>query len=377
LKVAITCSWLNQYGGAERVLEVVHGMFPEAPVYTSMFWPQALPAPYRDWDIRPSFMDRLPLVHSRHQWFLALYPFAFGQFDLSEYDLVLSVPSAFAHGVTTDSGTLHICYCLTPARFLWDYHNYVEREQLARLVRLILPLLVSRLRRWDRAAADGVDEFVAISEAVRERIAKNYQRESEIVYPPVDVQRIPLSHRKGDHFLIISRLVPYKRIDLAVRAFNDLGLPLYVIGEGRDRPRLEAMAAPNVRFLGRVDDKDLGDYLANCRAFLFPGEEDFGIAPLEAQAAGRPVVAYAAGGALETVVEGQTGTFFREPAPMALAAAVRQLDDQQFDPAAIRQHAMRFDRTEFERRLTELISSKYEGFCLARSRHRSPQHGTA
>jgi glycosyltransferase involved in cell wall biosynthesis len=245
------------------------------------------------------------------------------------------------------------------------------------LVRLILPLLVSSLRLWDRAAADRVDEFVAISEAVRQRIVKCYRRESEIVYPPVDVQRIPLSNQKGDHYLIISRLVPYKRIDLAVQAFNELGLPLLVIGEGRDRPRLEAMAAPNVRFLGHVGDDGLGDYVANCRAFVFPGEEDFGIAPLEAQAAGRPVVAYAAGGALETVVEEQTGTFFREPAPMALAEAVRQLDDHQFDPVAIRQHAMRFDRAQFERRLAQLVKSKYERFAKAWSQHRRPQHGTA
>jgi len=352
-------------------------MYPQAPIFTSMFWPQAFPVAYRDWDIRPSFMDRLPLAHRHHQWFLALYPYAFEQFDLSAYDLVLSVTSAFAHGVITQARTLHICYCLTPARFLWDYHNYAERESLGRLVRLVLPLLLRNLRLWDRVAADRVDEFVAISQTVQQRIGKWYRRDSEIIHPPVDVQRIPLSHQKGDHYLIISRLVPYKRIDLAVKAFNELGLPLLIIGEGRDRARLEAMARPNVRFLGYVADKGLGDYLAGCRAFVFPGEEDFGIAPLEAQAAGRPVVAYAAGGALETVVEGQTGVFFREPEPVALAQAVRQLDDFPFDPAAIRQHALRFDRAEFERRLAGLIKAKYEGFVGARSQHRSPQHGTA
>lgn len=337
-------------------------MFPEAPLYTSVFWPQAFPPAYREWDIRPSFMNRLPLVHRHHQWFLPLYPYAFEQFDLSEYDLVLSVTSAFAHGVITGARTLHVCYCLTPARFLWDYNTYAAREGFGRLVRLLVPFLVSNLRLWDRAAADRVDAFVAISRAVQQRIGKYYRRESDIVYPPVDVRRVALSHQRGDHYLIISRLVPYKRIDLAVRAFNELGLPLVIIGDGRDRQELEAMAAPNVRFLGHVADDELGDYLAGCRAFVFPGEEDFGIAPLEAQAAGRPVVAYAAGGALETVIEGQTGIFFREQTPVALAEAIRQLDDFQFDPAAIRQHAMRFDRAEFERQLADLIKVKCERF---------------
>ncbi len=352
-------------------------MYPQAPIYTSMFWPQAFPSRYRGWDIRPSFMDRLPLVHRHHQWFLPLYPYAFEQFDLSEYDLVLSVTSAFAHGVVTRARTLHICYCLTPARFLWDYDNYAERESLGPLVRWVLPLLIRNLRLWDRAAADRVDQFVAISRAVQQRIGKHYGRDSDIVYPPVEVERIALSRHEGDHYLIISRLVPYKRIDLAVEAFNELGRPLLIIGEGRDRPRLEAMAGPNVRFVGHVADDALGEYLSGCRAFVFPGEEDFGIAPLEAQAAGRPVVAYAGGGALETVVEGQTGVFFREPTPAALAEAIQQLDALQFDPVAIRQHAMRFDRTEFERRLADLIQFKCERFFSAGSQHRSPQHGTA
>jgi len=352
-------------------------MYPEAPVYTSMFWPQAFPPAYRAWDIRTSFMDGLPLVHRHHQWFLPLYPYAFERFDLSEYDLVLSVTSAFAHGVVTREQTLHICYCLTPARFLWDYHNYAAREGLSPLVRAVVPFLISNLRLWDRVAAERVDAFVAISRAVQRRIGKHYGRPAEIVYPPVNVHRIPLSRQRGEHYLIISRLVPYKRIDLAVQAFNELGLPLWIVGDGRDRPRLEAMAAANVRFLGRLGDDELPDVLANCRAFVFPGEEDFGIAPLEAQAAGRPVVAYAGGGALETVIDGQTGVFFRERTAAALAAAVRQLDNINFDPEAIREHAMRFDRSVFERQLAELIRSKQASVAGSQPDHRSPQHGTA
>ncbi len=334
-------------------------MYPQAPVYTSIFWPQALPAAYREWDIRPSYLNRLPLIHRHHQWFLFFYAPAFESFDLSEYDLVLSVTSGFAHGVRTRPETMHICYCLTPARFLWDYRAYVAREGL-RVAQWVLPPFVSQLRRWDRAAADRVDHFVAISEAVRQRINRSYDRDAEVIYPPVDAQRFQVSAERGDHFLIISRLVPYKRIDLAVRAFTQLGLPLWIIGDGRDRHALEAMAGPNVRFLGRLGDEEARKHLERCRAFIFPGEEDFGIAPLEAQACGRPVIAYARGGALETVVDGKTGLFFREATPQSLVETVRGFEDNQFDPAAIREHALGFDRSVFRQRFADVIRDKYE-----------------
>ena len=357
MRVAIVCSWLNQYGGAERVLEVIHEMYPQAPVYTSIFWPPALPAAYREWDIRASFLNRLPFIHRHHQWFLFFYPYAFESFDFAQYDLVLSVTSAFAHGVITGPKTLHICYCLTPARFLWDYRTYVAREGL-RFAQWVLPPFVSQLRRWERAAADRVDHFVGISEAVRQRIEQSYGREAAVIYPPVDVRRLQVMPERGDYFLIISRLVPYKRIDLAVQAFSQLGLPLWIIGEGRDRRALEAMAGPSVRFLGRLGDAEARSYLERCRAFVFPGEEDFGIAPLEAQAAGRPVIAYARGGALETILGGKTGLFFREPTPQSLAEAVLGFQDGQFDPAVIHEHALRFDRAVFQQRFGDLVREK-------------------
>jgi glycosyltransferase involved in cell wall biosynthesis len=365
LKVAVVCSWLNQYGGAERVLEVIHAMYPQAPVYTSIFWPQALPAAYREWDIRPSFLNRLPFIHQHHQWFLFFYPYAFESFDLSQYDLVLSVTSAFAHGIATRHEALHICYCLTPARFLWDYRTYVAREGF-RFAQWVLPPFVSQLRRWDRAAAGRVDHFVAISEAVRQRINQSYGREAAVIYPPVDTQRFQPSAERGEYFLIISRLVPYKRIDLAVQAFSQLGLPLWIIGDGRDRHALEAIAGPNIRFLGRLGDEEARSYLERCRAFVFPGEEDFGIAPLEAQAAGRPVIAYARGGALETILEGKTGLFFREPTPQSLVQAVRGFHDDEFDIAAIREHALRFDRAVFQQRFGDLVAEK----CAIASRRK-------
>lgn len=337
------------------MLEAVHEIFPEAPIYTSIFWPEALPPAYQDWDIRTSFLNRFPFIHRHHQWYLPLYPYAFEGFDFSEYDLVLSITSAFAHGIITSPKTLHICYCLNPARFLWDYHAYIARENIGYLVRMILPLFLYNLRLWDRLAADRVDHFLAISRTVQQRILKFYGRNAEIIHPPVDVRRFSPSSEHGDYFLIISRLVPYKRIDLAVQAFSQLGLPLYIIGDGRDRNTLEAMAAPNVRFLGRVDDEAIAQYLSKCRAFIFPGEEDFGIAPLEAQAAGRPVIAYAGGGALETVVDGKTGLFFYEQTPEALAEAVQRFDETCFDSDAIRVHALRFDRKAFQRKLADFV----------------------
>ena len=357
MNVAVVCSWLNQYGGAERVLEAVHEMYPQAPVYTSIYWPERLPAAYRSWDIRTSFLNRLPFIKQHHQPFLALYPLGFETLDLAGYDLVLSVTSAFAHGVICRPGSTHVCYCLTPARFLWDYAAYVERERLGRAARALLPFVLAPLRSWDALAANRVDHFVAISRAVQARIARFYRRDSHLIYPPVRTADFAVSDQVDDYYLVVSRLVPYKRIDLAVQAFNALGWPLVIIGDGRDRRALERMAGPNVRFLGHLSDAERRRHLARCRAFIFPGEEDFGIAPLEAQAAGRPVIAYAGGGALETVIQGVTGTFFHEPTPEALAEAVRTFDPMSCDARAIRRHAEWFDVERFKDELGRFVAA--------------------
>ncbi len=354
VKVALAASWLNQYGGAERVLEVAHDLFPDAPVFTSTYWQAAMPPSYKTWDIRVSFLDRVPLIKNQ-RLLLPLYPAAFESLDLSGYDTILSITSAFAHGVRVQPGARHICYCLTPARFLWNYTDYVERERIGRLPRLVLPLFIAGLRAWDRRAADRVTDFVAISKAVRERIAKYYQRDSTIIFPPVDVNRFSVSHEHGNYFLIISRLVPYKRIDLAVQAFNELGLPLVIAGDGRDRVRLQTMAKQNVKFLGRVSDEEAKNLLACCRAFLFPGEEDFGISPLEANACGKPVIAFAGGGALDSIVEDVTGRFFREPTAQSLADAVHTFDDHKYDPMTMRKHAEKFGTDMFKEKLVSQV----------------------
>ncbi len=349
MKVAIVHDWLNQMGGAEYVLEVIHELFPEAPIYTSIYWRERMPPAYRQWDIRTSFLDRWPLVKKNHQPFLPFYPLAFEQFDLSGYDLVISIKSGFCHGVITPPTTRHLCYCLTTTRYLWSYAHYRAREGIGRVADWVLRPFLTYLRLWDRAAADRVDAFASISRAVQARVAKYYRRESVIIHPPVAVEHFtPGQEPPGDYYLIVSRLIPYKRIDLAVRAFNDLRLPLIVVGDGRDRDQLRSLAGPTVEFRGRVDNDELLHLYRRCRAFIFPGEEDFGIAPVEAMACGRPVVAYAAGGALDTVQEGLTGTFFREATPSALAEAVRRCNDMRFDPSAIRAHAEQFQPARFK-----------------------------
>jgi glycosyltransferase involved in cell wall biosynthesis len=359
LKVAVVHDWGNQVGGAEKVLLAIKELFPEAPVYMSIYDPAVMPEICRSWEIRTSFMDRLPLVKRHHQSFLPLYPLAFEQFDLSEFDLVISNKSGFCHGIVTPPETLHIDYCLTPTRYVWDYFSYARREGIGRLANFFLQPLLACLRAWDRLAADRVDHFVAISGQVQRRIRKYYRRDSTIIYPPVETGRFTPADSCDDYFLIVSRLIPYKRIDLAVQAFNQLGRPLKIVGDGRDRPALERAAGPHVEFLGRLPDDESVTLLQRCRAFIFPGHEDFGIAPLEANAAGRPVIAYRAGGALDTVVEGKTGLFFDEPTPESLAAAVRALDEANFEPAAIRQHALRFDKAAFQRELMRFIEKKY------------------
>ena len=368
MKIALVHDWLNQYGGAERVLEVLHDLYPGAPIYTSIYDPAAMPDAYRRWQIHTSFMQRLPLVKRRHQPFMPLYPLAFEQFNLMDYQLVISNSSAFCHGVLTSPGACHICYCLTPTRFVWNYHEYVRDENVGFLARRFLPLLLNQLRLWDRVAADRVDEFIAISDAVAARVAKYYQRPSLVIHPPVDCSSFRPAAEVGDYFLVVSRLVPYKRVELAVRAFNELGLPLVVAGDGRDRPRLERLAKPNIRFLGRVGERSLRDLYARCKALVFPGEEDFGLTPVEAQASGRPVIAYAAGGALETVVEGETGLFFRERSPDSLAEAVRRFRVEDFDPRAARRNAERFDVPAFKERFAAFVAEKTAGAGPARPR---------
>lgn len=356
-RVAFVHDYLNQYGGAERVLEALHALYPDAPVYTSIYDPQVMPASYREWDIRTSWMQQLPGWRRFFRHYLPLYPSAFESFDLSGYDLILSSSSAFAKGVIPAPGARHICYCHTPMRFAWRTESYVERERIGGLHRLVLPLILSHVRLWDVATCNRVDSFIANSQAVADRIRRYYGRDAQVIPPPVD---LPPYHpcAPEDFYLAGGRLIPYKRLDLAVQAFTALGLPLKIFGEGRDRAQLEALAGPNIEFLGWVNEEQRHELFARCRAFVFPGEEDFGITPLEAMAAGRPVIAYAAGGALDSVRDGVTGRFFHEPTVDALAATVVQSLADRYDPAAIRRHADGFGQDVFARRVRAAIAEE-------------------
>jgi len=354
MKIALVHDWLNQYGGAERVLEVLKAMYPDAPLYTSIYWRDGMPPLYRSWDIRTSWLDRAPGIYRRHQPYLPLYPLAFQSFDLGRYDVVLSNKSGFCHGIPVGKA-LHVCYCLAPTRYVWNLDAYADREALSRVARLALRPIVSRLRQWDYAAAQRVTHFVAISAEIQGRIRAYYNRDSVVIHPPVDLHRYQPAAAHEEYYLIVSRLIPYKRIDLAVEAFNRLKRPLWISGSGRDEARLRSIAGPTIRFLGRVPDSDLPDLMARCQAFVFPGHEDFGITPVEAQSAGRPVIAYGAGGALDTVIDGRTGVLFEPQTVDALVEAVHRLEAMDVNSGVIRNNAARFDESVFRQKLSQFI----------------------
>ena len=356
-RIALVHDYLNQYGGAERVLESFHDLYPDAPVYTSMYAPDLMPAHYRDWHVEVSFMQQLPMVHRHHQPYLFLYPRAFDRLKLDGFDLVLSSSSAFAKGVRAPVGVPHICYCHSPMRFVWDFERYAERERMNQVARRLLPLILQRMRQWDLRTSLRVDQFIANSSTVAARIKKYWNRDSSIVFPPVDTEKItPVPESDvQDYFMIISRLVPYKRFDVAIEAFNQLGLPLKIVGNGRARAGLERMAGRNIEFLGNVTDEEKHHLFAHCRAAIFPAEDDFGIAQVEVQAAGRPVISLAAGGALDTVTDGVTGVLFRPQSAEGVIAAVRRFETLEFSGTTIAESASRFSRDRFEREIREFV----------------------
>jgi glycosyltransferase involved in cell wall biosynthesis len=360
MKVALAHDYLNQMGGAERVVLALHEMFPDAPLYTSIYDPQRVDAAFQSIDIHTSFMQKFPFVKKHHQPFLPFYPFAIERLDLRGYDLVLSSSSAFAKGIITRPETMHICYCHTPMRWCWNYDEYVEREHLGKISRAILPFFISGLRVWDQTSSMRVDHFIANSPVVADRIRKYYRRDAVVIPPPVEVNRFTFdpTNRTEDFFLIVSRLMPYKRIDLAIEACNQLQLPLVIIGSGRDENRLKHLAGPTIRFMGRLSDEEVVHYYAHCRALILPGEEDFGITPLEAQASGRPVIAYAAGGSLASIVDNVTGTFFYKQTVESLAEVLASFDEHEYDPHAIYNHALEFDQPRFKRRIQQFIEAK-------------------
>jgi glycosyltransferase involved in cell wall biosynthesis len=335
-------------------------LFPKAPVYAAVHIPGAVDGSI-GWDVRPFALSRWRRIARLHRWLLPAYPLLWRRLELPPADLVVSNSSAFCHAVRAPDAATHVCYCLTPPRFLWQTRAYLSHEPIPSLAKLAVRASVPVLRRLDREAAGRVSHYVAISSAVRERIQRIYGRDSAVIHPPVDVTDIastPANTPDG-YYVVLARLAPYKQIDLAIEAFTRMGRRLVVIGDGRDRPRLERMAGPSVEFRGRLPQADVWSALAGCRALVWPGVEDFGLAPVEAMAAGRPVLARRAGGVLDTVIEGHTGVFFDEPKPDALSQAVERLEQQTWDSEAIRSHARQFDRAEFATRFREYLSETW------------------
>jgi len=358
LRVAIAHEWLTTLGGSERVVETLLEEYPGAPVYTTFLSDRNLPESVFRWDIRTSFVQNLPFLHRISQKYIPLFPLAFESFDFTGYDVVITSSSACSKGVLTGPETLNICYCYTPLRYAWQPHLDKRLGDANPVMKACNDLVVHYLRLWDRLASDRVDHFIAISEHVAARIAKFYRREATVIYPPVDVERFPVVKCPREYFLVVSRLVPYKRVELAVRAFTRLGLPLKVVGDGPERERLEEIAGPTVEFLGFVPENDLPRLISGCLALVFPGEEDFGIVPVEAMAAGRPVIGLARGGLLESAIDGKTAVMFPEATVESLIDAVARFRPRDFNPAKLSKHAARFSKERFRKEFSQFVDAR-------------------
>lgn len=352
-KVAIVHDWLTSFGGAERCLIQLHALFPTAPIYTLVHDKRNTPPELQDAHIITSHLQKLPGAVTDYQKFLAAMPYAVEQFDLRGFDLVISSSHAVAKGVLTNFNQQHLCYCYTPMRYIWDlYQTYLEQSRLSALMERAYRATAHYLRQWDYASAQRVGKFIAISETVRKRIKHTYGREAPVVYPPVDTDFFaPNPAGVQDYFLVVSRFVPYKRVDLVIEVFNHRDEPLLIVGDGPLGPRLRKQAGRNIEFLVQVTDADLLKLYQNCRGLVFPTEEDFGLTPVECMASGRPVIALGYGGAAETVVDGATGVHFREQSALALDEAIDRFNRMDIAPEACRARAQQFDQRVFQAKI--------------------------
>jgi len=367
MKVAIVHEFLTQLGGAEKVLEAISELFPEAPIYTLVYDKKTTGSVFGKKDIRTSFLQKSPfgvtgnfMGVAKYKWYLLLMPRAIESFDLSGYDLVISDSSAFAKGVKTDKNTLHICYCHTPTRYLWQISNfYIKTVGMPKFISWFMSPVLNWLRKWDYKAAQRPGYYIANSSEVQKRIKKFYHRESEIVYPFVDTDKFEIGKNVKDYFLIAGRMVPYKRNDIVIEAFNKLGLPLKVVGSGYGLDELKKLSqSDKIEFTGRVTDDLMKKYMAECKAFIFPADEDFGIIMLEVMASGRPVIAFKKGGALEIVRENINGEFFDEQSSESVMDVVKKFSPKKYDPRLIRQYSFKFDKKIFQQKIKEFIQSK-------------------
>lgn len=354
MKVALVYDRVNKFGGAERVLLALHSLFPAAPLYTSVYSRE-----YADWasvfTIQSSFLQHFPFVQTRHEAFPYLMPLAFETFDFREYDLVISVTSEAAKGIITSGNTKHICYCLTPTRYLWSGYDFYFHKKL---FKMIAQPVVRYMKNWDAMASKRPDKFISISQEVQRRIKKYYSLPSEVIYPPLLLSDEKTPTKKFDEppfLLVVARLVPYKRVDLAIKACNRLGLPLRIIGTGSQMAYLQQIAGPTVKFLGNLTDQEVITYYKNCRGLLFPGKEDFGLTIVEAQYYGKPVLAYKAGGAMETIIEGKTGMFFHEQTIASITQALDKFARFSYNEQDCRKQAKKFSLQAFQTKFMHAV----------------------
>jgi glycosyltransferase involved in cell wall biosynthesis len=366
LRVALVHHWLVSPGGAEKVLYELHQMYPDAPIYTAAYLPKKFPE-FADADVRTTFLNKIPLIKNKHQLFPIFLGLPFKTLDMSQYDLVISSCAAEAKYVQTGPETLHICYCHTPVRYYWtDYEWRLKNMPFGVfnwLARLIFPLVIGILRRVDYEGAQGVDVYVANSRHIQERIKRYYHRDSTVIYPPVATKSVNhVDAKKEDYYLIVGRQVAVKRLDVAVDAFNQLGLPLKVAGAGEELARQRPRAKNNIDFLGYVSDEERNRLLAGAKGFVFPPEEDFGMVPVEALAAGTPVLAYNGGGAPEYVTDGVTGVLFDEQTPESLIDAVKRFEGMSFDRGVLRAKAAEFDIAVFREKMAKFADDEWQRF---------------
>jgi glycosyltransferase involved in cell wall biosynthesis len=361
LKIALVHDFLVKLGGAERVLKVLADMYPDAPIYTLLYDEQACGSEFKRERVRTSFLQKFPeFLRKRQKYLFPWMPRAVEGFDLSEFDIVISSSNAFAHGILVPSHTLHVCYCHSPMRYAWDYaHEYLKEQKIKGLKAFLIERMMMKVRIWDQVASDRVDYYIANSKHVQRRIKKYYRKDSEVLYPAVDTRKFKPVKKNNDYFLIVSALTPFKKIDLAVELFNKIGKRLVVIGSGAQLDYLKSIAGPTVEILGRKEDATVREYLENCRGYILPAEEDFGIAPVEAMACGKPVLAYGKGGALETVLPGVTGEFFYEPTVESMEDGLGRLivNEKHYDAEKIHTHANLFSKQHFEEHFEKLLES--------------------
>lgn len=358
MKIALVHDYLVQYGGAERVLECFTELFPDAPIYTLVYDSEAMHGAFQKKRIYTSYLQKFPFAVKKHRIFPLLMPPAIEQFDFSAYEIVLSDSSSYAKGIITNPGTLHISYVHTPMRYAWDdCQKYTNDFYFPLIIKKIVPFAMNYIRLWDKVSADRVDHYIANSNFVARRIRKYYQKDSTIIHPPVSTEKFFTTKNQGEYYLMVGRLIAYKRQDIAIRAFNKLGLPLKIVGRGPEMKRLQKMAAGNIEFLGRVSDDELPGYYANCKGFIFPQEEDFGIVAIEAMASGRPLIAFRGGDIPEHMEEGKSGIFFDKQTPEAIIEAVEKFALLTFDPEYIRAQSLKFDKEIFKEKIKEYVEN--------------------